>query len=110
MSGGIGRRIVSFLGVSLTLAGVLGAGALAGCVAADGSDGGILVLKDVAADSMCKVTVNEMETGISHGSLDLQFPGGYLFIAQMKSRITAVAGQEDQRIIFVDGANVDVEF
>ena len=110
MQGGTGR-IVSSLGVIAAVSGaIVAAGAGAGCVAADGTDGGILVLKNVAADSMCKVTVSETETGISHGSLDLLVPTGYLFIAQMKSRITALAGQEDQRIIFVHGAKVDIEF
>jgi hypothetical protein len=82
---------------------------LGGCTA-DTGDGGILVLKNVKADAMCNVTASETESGISHGSLDVLIPTGYLFIAQMKSRITALAGQEDQRTIITSGANVDIEF
>jgi hypothetical protein len=96
------RGIVPILGLTLVAS-------LGGC-AADSGDGGILVLKNVLADSMCKVTVSETESGISHGSLDLLVPSGYSFIAQMKSRITALAGQEDQRTIIVTGANVDITF
>lgn len=82
---------------------------LGGCVA-DNEDGAILVLKNVRADATCTVTGLETELGVSHGSLDLLIPTGYLFIAQMKSRITALAGQEDQRTIFTDGANIDITF
>jgi hypothetical protein len=80
-----------------------------GCVA-DGSDGGILVLKNVHADTNCMTSASETETAVSSGNLDLLVPGGYLFIAQLKSRITAVAGQEDQRTIITRGANIDIGF
>lgn len=82
---------------------------LGGCVA-DSGDGGIIVLKNVRADAMCNVTVAETETGISHGSLELDTQTGYLFIAQMKSRITALDGQQDQRTILTSGAKVDITF
>lgn len=80
-----------------------------GCVA-DSGDGGILVLRNVVADSMCSTLGNATEVTRSHGTLDLLLGNGYLFIAQMKSRITALAGQEDQRTIITTGANVDVTF
>jgi hypothetical protein len=38
------------------------------------------------------------------------FHSGYVFVAQLKSRITALVGQEDQRTIFTSGANVDIKF
>jgi hypothetical protein len=82
---------------------------LGGCVA-DGQDGGIFVLKNVQAEDGCKVTAMDTEVGISHGSLDLLLPNGYLFIAQMKSRITALTGQEDQRTIITTGAKIDITF
>lgn len=82
---------------------------LTGCTA-DGGDGGILVLKNVRAAAECTVTADESETGVSHGSLELVQPTGYLFIAQMRSRVTALTGQEDQRTIIVSGANVDITF
>lgn len=82
---------------------------LGGC-AADSGDGGILVLKNVRADDMCVARASATELGITHGSLDLLRPTGYLFIAQMKSRITALAGQEDQRTIITTGARIDIAF
>lgn len=80
-----------------------------GCVA-DSGDGGILVLRNVVADTMCATLGNATEASRDHGSLDLLLGSGYLFIAQMKSRITALTGQEDQRTIITSGANVDVAF
>lgn len=80
-----------------------------GCVA-DSGDGGILVLRNVVADSMCSTLGNATEATRAHGSLDLLVSSGYLFIAQMKSRITALAGQEDQRTIITSGANIDITF
>lgn len=80
-----------------------------GCVA-DSGDGGILVLKNVVADAMCTTKGDNTELARTHGSLDLLFPTGYLFIAQMKSKITALAGQEDQRTIITTGAKVDIAF
>jgi len=59
---------------------------------------------------MCSTLGNAAEVTRSHGNLDLLLNNGYLFIAQMKSRITALAGQEDQRTIIIQGANIDVSF
>jgi hypothetical protein len=50
------------------------------------------------------------EAAVSHGTLDLLLPSDYLFIAQMKSRITALVGQEDQRTIILEDAKVDIAF
>jgi hypothetical protein len=94
--------VIAVLGASL--------GASLGGCAVDGGDEGIFVLKNVHADAGCVTTVAQTELGISHGNLDLVIPGGYLFIAQLKSRITALAGQEDQRTIILSGANVDISF
>jgi hypothetical protein len=68
------------------------------------------VLKNVHPETGCMVTAAETELGVGHGSFDLLLPGGYLFIAQMKSRITALGGQEDQRTIITSGAKVDITF
>lgn len=96
------RRNVAPLGVALV--------ALVGGCVADSGDGGILVLRNVVADATCSTLGNAAEVSRSHGNLDLLLGRGYLFIAQMKSRITALAGQEDQRTIITSGANVDVTF
>ncbi len=89
---------------------VLTGAAVTGCEASDGSDGGILVLKNIHADTGCVATSLDTETASSHGSLDLANAPGYLFIAQMRSRITALDGQEDQRTIITSGAKVDITF
>jgi hypothetical protein len=87
----------------------LASAAVTGCDA-DGTDGGILVLKNVFADTDCTATSLDSETGLSHGSLDVSIVTGYLFIAQMRSRITALDGQEDQRTIITSGAKIDISF
>lgn len=82
---------------------------VAGC-AADNSDGSILVLKNVHADTTCATTGLPTEASVPHGSLDILIPSNYLFIAQMESRITAATGQIDQRTIVTKFAKVDVAF
>lgn len=84
-------------------------GAVSGC-AADGGDGGILVLKNVHPDTMCTTNSLDSEVSVSRGVLDLLQPSDYVFIAQMKSRITALTGQEDQRTILTTGAKIDIAF
>jgi hypothetical protein len=101
-----GRALVALLGGCLVGCTVC---CLGGCVA-DTGDGGIFVLKNVRAESGCVASAMESEAAISHGTLDLLLPSGYLFIAQMKSRITALAGQEDQRTIITSGAKIDITF
>src|ERR1051325_5944807 len=106
-----GNRPHSFvLGVGLVL-GVSAAG-LAGC-AANGGDEGLLVLKNVvptATAGGCAFSSQETEVSLVRGVLDVSFGVGYEFLAQVKSRITAAAGQESQRTVFTRGANVDVTF
>lgn len=81
----------------------------AGC--ADSGDEAIMVMKNVHPDDEdCVSTAAANEVGIARGSLEVLVPSGYLFFAQLKSRITALAGQEDQRTIFTSGANVDITF
>jgi hypothetical protein len=69
----------------------------------------MILLANVLADDNCTTTAGT-QTVISHGSLDVLVPSGYLFFAEVKSRITALVGQEDQRTIHVTGANVDIAF
>lgn len=93
---------------------VLGSALATGC-SASGGDESILVLKNVAppttvSGGVCTFTAMESEAGIVHGVLDTSAGIGYEFTAQLKSRITADTGQEDQRTIFVRGANVDLAF
>jgi hypothetical protein len=90
--------------VTLSLVAVLG-----GCTADSGGEG-MLILKNVRADATCTVTPAETETFISEGRLDSRFGTGYLFIAQVKSQVTALTGQEDQRTILMTDAKVDLTF
>lgn len=95
------------LGVLVSgLSGLLGA---AGCVA-DGGGEAIVILKNVHAGAGCSLNATEAEAGIAHGSLDLLLPSGYLVIAQLKSQITAVTGEEALRTITATGARVDITF
>jgi len=83
---------------------------LGGCTADTGEDGAILVLKNVAPATGCVVTAAADELFISHGSLDTALAHGYLFIAQVKSKLTAIAGTEDQHTILISGARIDITF
>jgi hypothetical protein len=90
--------------VLVTLAGVV-----TGCVAS-GGDESMLVLKNVLPREKCTFAPADTETGITAGAIDVRSGTGYLFTAQIKSRVTAAIGQEDQRTILLSGANVDVAF
>ena len=98
MQRGTARFVLVSLGVVVT-----------GCVA-NGGDESMLVLKNVLPLDKCTFTPAETESGITHGAIDVKAGTGYLFTAQIKSRVTALAGQEDQRTILLSGANVDVTF
>jgi hypothetical protein len=94
---------------------VLAFGALAAGCTASGGDESILVLKNVAPPAgatggVCTFSASESEPVLVHGVLDTSAGTGYEFTAQLKSRITADTGQDDQRTIFVRGANVDLAF
>jgi hypothetical protein len=90
-------------------AGLIVVAGLAGC-AADSGDEAILILRNVHAEAGCVSDASDNELSVSRGSLDLLLPSGYLFIAQMRSRITALVGQEDQRTIITSGAKIDITF
>ena len=96
------------------LVGLVGLAALGGC-AASGGDESILVLKNVAPPTSattgaCTFTPAETEAGLLRGVLDTSAHTGSEFTAQLKSRITADAGQVDVRTILLRGANVDLAF
>jgi hypothetical protein len=91
------------------LVGLVGLAAQAGCLA-DTGDGAILLLRNIHPDTMCVGTGLATEASESSGALDLLVPSDYLFFAQMKSRITALTGQEDQRTIITTDAKIDIAF
>jgi hypothetical protein len=92
--------------IALTLATAIG-----GCTADSGAEG-ILVVKNVAPPpgTVCQFTATEIEPFLSHGTLEVGVSAAYLFTAQMKSRITAMAGQEDQRTVITQEADIDISF
>jgi hypothetical protein len=88
---------------------LLVAATFGGCVASNG-DEGMIILKNVAPADTCTFTAAENEPFVAEGTLDTAYNGFYLFVAQLKSRITATAGTEDQKTILIKGANIDVSF
>jgi len=102
----------SSLGRSIGIGVGLGVAALAGCTA-NGGDEGIVVLKNVVPKADmggCSFSSQETEVSLVRGALDVEFGTGYVVIAQLKSRISAVAGQESLRTVFTRGANIDIAF
>jgi hypothetical protein len=96
----------------VTLGSTLGIGlaALTGGCTASGGDASIIVLRNVLPQTGCVLTAMTSEVGVAQGALDAQFQRGYVFSAQLKSRITATTASADQRTIFIEGANVDIAF
>jgi len=84
------------------------AAALGACVA-DNGDEGIFITKNVKPEAGCTFMSSPTSAFISHGQLSVFSPFGYQLHPQMKSRITAVAGQEDLRTVITRGARIDLE-
>jgi len=93
--------------VLVSLSVVAAVASVGGCAAS--GDEAILVMSNVVAGDNCTTTTGT-QTVLAHGSLELVVPTSYVFFANLKSRITALTGQEDQRTISVWGANVDITF
>lgn len=97
------RRLL--LGTSLLVA----VAAAPACVS-NNEDGGMLILEAVAPQSGCVVSPTLGEMGITHGQMSSLVPTEYVLIAQVQSRITAEAGQEANRTVVMNGANIDLTF
>ncbi len=78
----------------------------AGC--ADSGDEGILVTKNVVPGTGCTFLGDMTEGFFPNGQWSTLSPGGYLFSPQMNSRITALMGEENERTIIVDAADIDL--
>lgn len=83
--------------------------ALGGC-AADNGDEGIFLLSNVVPGANCTFTANEAAPFVSKGTYSIYSPSSYRFHPQMRSKITALAGQESNRTIIVEGARVTLTF
>lgn len=84
------------------------AAALGACVA-DNGDEGIFILKNVKPEAGCVFTASATSPFITRGQVSVFSPDGYQLHPQMKSRITAAVGQEDQRTVITRGARIDLE-
>lgn len=88
---------------------LLGIGVVPGC--ANGGDASIIVLRGVApASTECTFSATTTELTASSGALDATWGGGYLLPLQLTTRVTAATGMENQRLVFVTGALVDIAF
>jgi hypothetical protein len=96
--------------VRLALVPVLFVGVV-GCEA-NGGDEGLFVTKNVApTGTTCTFTADEAEPFFSHGAITTQLgPTAYLINPQIKSRITALDTEVDQKTVITTGADVDVSF
>lgn len=98
-------------GIALSVLGTLLGIALApGC--ANGGDASIIVLRSVAPSSTtdCTFSASNTELTVSSGELEARSGTPYRLALQLTTRVTAVAGMENQRLVFVTGALVDISF
>jgi hypothetical protein len=96
--------------VRLALVPVLFVGVV-GCEA-NGGDEGLFVTKNVAPQgTTCIFTGAETEPFFSHGAVTTQLgPTAYFINPQIKSRITALDTETDQKTVITTGADIDISF
>jgi len=80
---------------------------LLGACAPNG-DEGILVTKNVVPGAGCSFVGDISEGFFPDGQWSSTASTGYLFHPQMQSRITALPGEENERTIVIQAANVDL--
>lgn len=83
--------------------------ALLGCAATQDSDGAMIVLQNtgLAVGAItCTFTGMAGQPTISHGQISTASPAPYLLEPLIESRITAVMGQELQKTILIEGADI----
>jgi hypothetical protein len=82
---------------------------LVGC--ADKGDEGFFILNNTAPASAgtCSFTGDPAQPFLAAGSISYLSPQGYVFTPLLESRITALTGQESQRTIHLEGANVTLQ-
>ncbi len=82
--------------------------AFTGCVADTGGEGFIILNNTAVMGTQCLLTGTIGQPFKSHGEITTLSPAGYLFTPLFQSQLTALTGQESQRTIMFDGANVDL--
>jgi len=83
--------------------------ALLGCAATADSDGAMIVLQNTGLSTGatdCTFTGMMGQPTISHGQINTASPSPYLLEPLIESRVTAVMGQELQKTILIEGADV----
>jgi hypothetical protein len=78
-----------------------------GC--ANQGDEGFYVVNNTAPPmgaTGCTFTSDPAQPFLPFGTISNQSPNGYFFVPLLQSRVTALMGQESQRAIHVEGANV----
>lgn len=81
------------------------------CAAQNNSDNPMIVLNNsavIAGALACQFTGDINQPFISHGEINSKSPNPYIINPLIESRITAVTGQESQRTIQVQGADVSL--
>jgi len=82
--------------------------AFTGCVADSGGEGFVILNNTAVMGTTCILTGAVGQPFKSHGQISTMSPTGYLFTPLLQSQVTAQAGQETQRTIMFQAANVDL--
>lgn len=84
--------------------------AFAGCVADSGGEGFTILSNAFVMPGAIGCQIPAAATGpfLSHGTISTQSQSGYVFTPVMESNISAVTGEELQRTITLQGANIDL--
>lgn len=82
--------------------------AFAGCVADSGGEGFVILNNTAVTGDTCTLTGTAGQAFVSHGQIYSGSPAGYLLTPLIQSSITATTGQELQRTIMFEGANVEL--
>jgi hypothetical protein len=82
--------------------------AVAGCVADSGGEGFVILNNTAVTGTTCMLTGGMGQPFVSHGQISTSSPSGYLLTPLMQSQVTAMTGQETQRTIQFQGANIEL--
>src|SRR5689334_19976637 len=80
----------------------------AGCAADSGGEGFVILNNTAVPAGSCTLTGDPTQAFLAHGLISSSSTQGYLLTPLFESAITATAGQELQRTIFLSGANTEI--
>jgi hypothetical protein len=87
---------------------VVAASAFAGCLASSGDEGFVVLNASAAGSASCSFTGDPAQPFIARGAIDAYSPIGYQLFPLMKSRVSALVGEETQKTIELHGGRVDL--